>query len=51
MNSKIILIIPAYNEQASIQKTVDSIADIYDYIIINDGSTDRTADIIKNNKM
>lgn len=48
-NPKILLIIPAYNEQASIQKTVDSIADIYDYIIINDGSTDRTADIIKNN--
>lgn len=46
---KVILIIPAHNEEASIEKTISSIKG-YDYIVVNDGSTDRTEQIlIKNN--
>lgn len=49
-NQKIILIVPAYNEQESIKKTIDTIIDAkYDYIIINDGSSDSTGEIIQKN--
>ena len=37
---KTLVIIPAYNEEGSIQKVVESLADgfpQYDYIVINDG--------------
>ena len=47
-NPKILLIIPAHNEEASIEKTISSIKN-YDYIIINDGSTDKTEQILMNN--
>ena len=44
---KVLLIIPAFNEEKSIVKTIDSILKTnLDYIIINDGSTDRTSHII-----
>lgn len=47
---KVLLIIPAYNEEASIQKTMESVKKSgYDYIIINDGSTDSTAQILDSN--
>ncbi len=47
---KILLIIPAYNEEASIQKTIQSILKTkYNYIIINDGSTDSTEEILTKN--
>lgn len=47
MQSKILLIIPAYNEELSLAKTMQSVIETkYDYIIINDGSTDRTQNII-----
>lgn len=50
MNSKILLIIPAYNEQDSIKKTVDSVINAhYDYVVINDGSTDKTLHILEQN--
>ena len=45
---KIILIIPAHNEEDSIQKTIDSIKN-YEYIIINDGSTDNTEQVLIDN--
>nr|WP_308624397.1 glycosyltransferase family 2 protein [uncultured Eisenbergiella sp.] len=47
---KILLIIPAYNEADNIGKLIDNINTnykLYDYIIINDGSTDSTAEICK----
>ena len=48
MRPKTIIIIPAYNEEDSIESTINTILDNhYDYIIINDGSTDRTTTIIK----
>lgn len=45
--SRVLLIIPAFNEEKSIQKTMDSVLKSkYDYIIINDGSTDSTEHIL-----
>lgn len=44
---KVLLIVPAFNEEKSIVKTIDSILKTnLDYIIINDGSTDETSHII-----
>ena len=50
-NDRILLIIPAYNEAENIQSVVDSIKSYsnYDYIIINDGSSDATAIICRKN--
>ena len=45
---KLLIIIPAYNEQASIERVVGAlIRDYpqYDYIVVNDGSSDDTAEI------
>lgn len=51
MNPKIILVIPAYNEEASIEKTIENVVRAnYDYIVINDGSTDNTRQILERNK-
>lgn len=53
---KVLIIIPAYNEEKSLVKVVDSIKNIdskkysIDYVIINDGSTDNTKNVcIENN--
>ena len=44
---KVLLIIPAYNEEASIEKTIQTVLSTkYDYIVINDGSTDSTPQIL-----
>lgn len=55
---KILLIIPAYNEEENILKTYKSIVEYnkkhntnYDIIIINDGSTDNTENILNDNKI
>lgn len=56
--NRIILIIPAYNEQDSILKTTKTIDEYnmnskirLDYIVINDGSNDSTEKILINNKI
>ena len=49
---KKLIIIPAYNESENIVKTVDAIkenAKGFDYVIINDCSTDKTRDICEEN--
>ena len=46
---KVLLIIPAYNEQENIEKTVKTIKNYskdIDYIVINDGSKDNTPKIL-----
>lgn len=51
---KILLVIPAYNEQENILSTVKKIEDYskeIDYIVINDGSTDNTEKILVENKI
>ncbi len=46
---KIAVIVPAYNEELLIEKTLNSIPNFVDKIIvINDGSKDRTLEILKN---
>jgi len=46
------IIIPAYNAEGTIQKTIESLkqqegVDHYEIIVVDDGSTDQTADIVK----
>ncbi|MDO5415889.1 MAG: glycosyltransferase family 2 protein [Lachnospiraceae bacterium] len=46
----ILLIIPSYNEEKNIEKVVGELAEKFpelDYIVVNDGSTDRTAQICR----
>lgn len=54
VQSKIIFIIPAYNEEESILNTVTSIKNYnptWDVLVINDGSTDQTKEICEQNKI
>ena len=47
---KILIIIPAYNEGLNIERVVDNLTrnfPEYDYVVINDGSKDNTADICR----
>lgn len=49
---KVLLVIPAYNEEESLESTIDSLKclpEYVDYIIVNDGSKDSTADICRKN--
>lgn len=41
MNNKLLIIVPAYNEEESIEKVIDNLIENYsqyDYVIVNDGS-------------
>ena len=58
MKSKILLIVPAYNEEANILKTYEDIMNYnkknktnYDVIVINDGSKDNTEMILEKNNI
>ena len=45
-----LIIIPAFNESENIEKLIDDIKSYnYDYLIINDNSTDDTIDVVKRN--
>lgn len=47
---KVLLVIPAYNEEKNIAKVVGRLGEEFpqlDYIVVNDGSTDRTARICR----
>lgn len=47
---KTILLIPAYNEEEAIVNTVRKVVNAgYDYVVINDGSTDRTLELCREN--
>lgn len=47
---RVLLVIPAYNEEDCIESVVQSITTTqYDYIIVNDGSNDRTLQICREN--
>ena len=51
-NSELLIIIPAYNESGNIEKTIKMIEEHtpeFDYVIINDCSTDHTLEICRNN--
>lgn len=50
--SKVLIIIPAYNEAENIERVVSNIIENYsqyDYVVINDGSKDSTSKICKKN--
>ncbi len=50
MTSKVLLIIPAYNEEKSIERTIKTVLSTnFDYLIINDGSSDQTGKILDDN--
>ncbi|MDE6846692.1 MAG: glycosyltransferase family 2 protein [Lachnospiraceae bacterium] len=52
-NNKTLIIIPAYNEGDNIEKVVDNLITNfpqYDYVIINDGSTDHTKKVCRDRK-
>ncbi len=51
---KVLMIIPAYNEEKSILKTIENLKSVnssVDYVIINDGSSDRTKKICEDNNL
>ena len=49
---KISIIIPAYNEEDTIEETIKAVFNsdynLYEVIVVNDGSKDRTAEIVRN---
>lgn len=52
MDKKVLIIIPAYNEEACIKAVVEELRAIcpeYDYVVVNDCSTDRTLDVLREN--
>lgn len=49
---RVLIIIPAYNEESSIVKVAKKIEEAgYDYIVINDGSKDQTLNVCINNSI
>lgn len=45
---RILAVIPCYNEEKNIVKTVENIKkEKIDYVVINDGSKDRSLEILK----
>ena len=51
MDTKVLIIIPAFNEEESIFNTLNTLINTtgYNYIVINDGSTDNTKKILEDN--
>lgn len=48
--NRVLVVIPAYNEEENIERVVDELIAGYpelDYLVINDGSKDRTAEICR----
>ena len=52
MRKELLIIIPAYNEEDNIKTVVENIRENYsqyDYLVVNDGSKDKTAEICRKN--
>lgn len=52
MNKELLIVIPAYNEEENIENVVNYITTNYgqyDYIVVNDGSKDKTGEICRQN--
>lgn len=53
MDKKVLIIIPAYNEEGNIERVIHDLETNYpqyDYIAINDGSRDNTPEILDSNR-
>ena len=53
MENRVLVIIPAYNEEANIANVVEELKRDFpelDYVVVNDGSRDRTAEICRENQ-
>lgn len=51
--TKLLIIIPAYNEEKNIERVVKNLQRNYpqwDYVVVNDGSKDKTAEICRKNR-
>ena len=50
---KVLIIIPAYNEELNIEKTVNDVKNNtkYDYVVINDCSKDNTKNVCEKNEI
>lgn len=49
---KLLIIVPAFNEEDNIQNVIENLENKfsqYDYLVVNDGSTDNTAEVCKEN--
>ena len=52
MNGRLLIIIPAYNEEENIRAVVEELIRVcpqFDYVVVNDGSTDHTAQLCREN--
>ena len=50
LSLKVLVVIPAYNEAENIVATVKTVTDLgYDYVVVNDGSTDNTLHVCREN--
>lgn len=52
MSASVLFIVPAFNEELNIVRVIDNLIkhySQYDYVIINDGSSDKTANVCKAN--
>ncbi len=50
LKDKVLVIIPAFNEEKNIERVVDNLIQNYpelDYVVVSDGSTDRTVEICR----
>lgn len=50
---KVLVIVPAYNEEKNLKRVIDHLQKVcpqFDYIIINDGSTDGTEEVCRQNQ-
>ncbi len=52
MSPKVLVVIPAYNEAENIVSTVKTVTDQgFDYVVVNDGSTDNTLAVCRENNI
>lgn len=50
--NRVLVIVPAYNEAESIRASVKAVIDAgYDYVVVNDGSTDNTLEVCRVNHL
>ncbi len=47
---RVLVIIPCFNEEKNIVDTVNRVKEKYDYIVINDGSTDKSLKVLQKHK-